>query len=97
VGSSTLVVLDPTLEAVTVEARLAPRPGTLDGQRVGFLDNSKLNSDRFLALLEVELAARYRMAETIHGRKSNASRVCPEETLLDMASRCDVLITAVGD
>ena len=92
-----LIVLDPTLEATREESRLAPRLDTLGGKVVGLLDNSKLNADRFLSLLERELRERYRIAGVVRARKPSASRVCPEETVADLASHCDAVITAVGD
>lgn len=92
-----LVVLDPTNSAEFVEVSLAPRLDSLEGKVVGFLDNSKLNADRFLALLEQELASRYHLAEVVRARKPSGSRICPEEILSDLVSRCDAIITAVGD
>ncbi len=92
-----LVVLDPTNSAEFTQASLAPRLASLDGKVVGFLDNSKLNADRFLSLLEQELSGRYQLAGVVRARKPSGSRVCPEETLSDLASRCDAVITAVGD
>ncbi len=97
VSDKVLVVLDPTAEAVPVETRLAPRLDTLEGKVVGFLDNSKLNADRFLLLMERELTERYRLGGVVRARKPNASRVCPKETAADLAARCDAVITAVGD
>ena len=92
-----LIVLDPTVEPIRAQAQLAPRLESLEGKTFGFLDNSKLNADRFLALLESELRARYRVGEAVRARKPNASRVCPEEILADLANRCDAVVTAVGD
>lgn len=97
VERQTLVVFDPTEEPISVEAHLAPRIDSLDGKVLGLLDNSKLNADRFLDLLEQELREKYRLAGVVRARKPTASRVCPDETLADMAARCDAVVTAVGD
>jgi len=91
-----LVVLEPVAEPRAAEARLVPRLDSLDGKVVGFLDNSKPNADRFLALMERELSQRYRLAGIVRARKPGASHVCPEEILADL-SRCDAVITAMGD
>ena len=97
VKSSRLVVLDPTVEPTIVEASLAPRLDSLDGKVLGLLDNSKQNADNFLTLLERELSQRYRLAQVVRARKPTASKVCPEEIASDLASKCDAVITAVGD
>jgi hypothetical protein len=92
-----LVVLDPTAEPIAGEVTLAPRPDSLDGKTIGLLDNSKLNSDRFLDLLVEELSESYSFAGIVRARKPTASRVVPDETLKEFAEKCDVVITAVGD
>ena len=92
-----LVVLDPTNSAEFVQASLAPRLSSLEGKVVGFLDNSKLNADRFLALLERELTSKYSLAEIVRARKPTGSRICPDGILSDLVARCDAIITAVGD
>jgi hypothetical protein len=92
-----LVVLDPTAEPAVGNASLAPRPDSLDGKVVGLLDNSKLNSDRFLDMLLEELSEQYNFAGVVRGRKPSASRVVPDETLKEFVEKCDVVITAVGD
>ena len=92
-----LVVLDPTAEPVTGQATLASRPNSLDGKVIGLLDNSKLNSDRFLDMLAEDLSERYHFAGIVRARKPTASRVVPDDTLKDFVDKCDVVITAVGD
>ncbi len=95
--STGIVVLDPTNEAGHETGSLATRLDTLDGKVIGFLDNSKPNSDHFLAMLEEELSGRFQLAGVVRARKPTASRICPEEILTDLLSRCDALITAIGD
>jgi hypothetical protein len=92
-----LVVLDPTAEPVAGEVTLAPRPDSLDGKVIGLLDNSKLNSDRFLDMLAEELSERYSFAGIVRARKPTASRIVPDDTLREFVEKCDVVITAVGD
>jgi hypothetical protein len=92
-----LTVLDPTAEPVAERAERVPRPASLEGKRVGFLDNSKQNSDKVLQYLDEMLRERYGIAASIHRRKPNASRVLPDELLEEMLRECDVVIPAVGD
>src|SRR5437773_11655465 len=94
---SGLVVLDPTSGPVVERATRAPRPQSLEGKRVGFLDNSKQNSDKILRYLDEMLRERYGISASIHRRKPTASRVVPTETLEEMLRECDLVIPAVGD
>ena len=92
-----ITVLDPTVEPVAQPAQRAERPASLAGLRLGFLDNSKPNSDTFLRIVDELLRERYGIAASIHRRKPTASRVVSEETLAEMIRECDVVIPAVGD
>lgn len=88
------VVLDPTGDAAKVTTELAPRPASLHGLVVGYLDNGKPNSDRFLDLLA---AAFTDVASVVRARKPNIGRIAPATLIDDLARRCDVVITGVGD
>jgi hypothetical protein len=57
----TITVLDPTAEPRPTEVRLAPRLTTLDGVRLGLLDNSKPNADRILERIEERLSQQYEL------------------------------------
>ena len=94
---SGLVVLDPTSGPVVERATRAPRPESLKGKRVGFLDNSKANSDKILRYLDEMLRERYGIAASMHRRKPTASRVVPDDTLEEMLRECDLVVPAVGD
>lgn len=91
-----LIVLDPTVEAPRETAGALPRPASLSGLAVGYLDNGKPNSDRFLRLL----SARLREDGARDGgwaRKPSIGRVATGEMLDDLSARCDVVVTGVGD
>lgn len=92
-----LVVLDPTSGSVVERATRASRPDSLEGKRVGFLDNSKRNSDRVLQYVDELLRERYGIAASIHRRKPTSSRVLPDELLQEMLRECDVVVPGVGD
>lgn len=94
---SGLVVLDPTAGPVAEPASRVERPKSLEGKRVGFLDNSKRNSDKVLVYLDELLRERYGIAASVHRRKPSASRVLPPELLAEMVRECDVVIPGVGD
>jgi len=91
-----IVVLDPTAEEEAEIHPLAPRRGSLNGLRVGFLDNSKERADEILKRLQELLAERYEFAETIWRRKALYTQKAPDELLREIARSCDVVVTAVG-
>jgi hypothetical protein len=91
-----IVVLDPTAEGDAESHPLAPRRGSLNGLRVGFLDNSKERADEILKRLQELLAERYEFAETIWRRKALYTQKAPDDFLREIAGSCDVVVTAVG-
>jgi hypothetical protein len=90
-------ILDPTVAPEPVEASRAKRETGLDGKVLGLLDNSKVNGDRLLDLVREELGARYDLREIVAMRKAGASTVADDAMLDALASRCDVVVTAIGD
>jgi hypothetical protein len=92
-----LVLLDPTVGPLASAVRPAPRLDTLDGKVIGLLDNTKLNSDRFLTHLADALKRQYPTAEFVARRKGGPSSPAAPELLDELAARCDAVVAAVGD
>ncbi len=92
----TVRVLNPTLEELSRSEMTVPRLPSLDGRRVGLLDNSKVNVRELLDEVEEILRSRYGVAEVVRLRKSDPSRPAPEPVLAQMAG-LDAVISAVGD
>ncbi|MFI0367509.1 hypothetical protein ACH35V_06490 [Actinomadura sp. 1N219] len=91
-----LVVLDPTADTARETAGSLPRPASLSGLAVGYLDNGKPNSDRFLELLSARLREDG-AKDAAWARKPSIGRVASGEMLDDLAAKCDVVVTGVGD
>ncbi|MFC4054175.1 hypothetical protein ACFOY4_31160 [Actinomadura syzygii] len=91
-----LVVLDPTADVPRETSGALPRPATLAGLAVGYLDNGKPNSDRFLTLLSARLREDGAL-DAAWARKPSIGRVASDEMLDDLAAQCDVVVTGVGD
>ena len=90
------IVFDPRGTVTVSEVRLAPRPETLRGVRLGVLDNSKWNASRLLrhtaaALDDFEPAAVNRYV------KDSFSREATDALLDRIAAENDVVVTAIGD
>lgn len=90
-------ILDPTTEAAAQSIAYAPRPGSLEGKRVGFIENTKFNSDRLLAKIGDILKAEYGAAETRMWRKHNSSVPAHAEIIEELKQTCDVMVAGIGD
>ena len=92
-----LVVLDPTVEAAPVSARMAPRLSTLQGKRIGLLDNGKPHAKELLECVERLLEERLQPAQVLRFRKPNSSKPAPTELIVDITKQVDAVINGVGD
>ena len=89
--------LDPTTESVTQTMTYVPRPASLEGKRVGLIENTKHNSDRLLAKIGEILKDEYGVAETRMWRKYNSSVPAHEEIISELRATCDVMVAGIGD
>ena len=79
------------------EFHLNSRLKTLDGMRLGLLENSKANSDKVLLELGQILKKKYNLDEVILFHKHNASLPTKPEVIQDMLNRVDALVVGIGD
>lgn len=95
--SKTITVLDPTNKVAKKELPMAVRPDNLEGKTVGVVWNRKAGGDvllnRFLELLD----DRFHFAQVLRNTKFAASYGVTEDVLNEFSSKCDFIITAVGD
>ena len=89
-------ILNPTAESEVGPARMAAGLPSLEGRRVGLLDNGKVQVSRFYDHLEVMLRDEYGVAEVVRRRKADSSRPVPPPLLAEL-SACDAIVSAVGD
>lgn len=82
--------------AVHDRARLAARPTSLEGKRVGLLNNSKGNADHLLERIALRLRERYGVEDFLPLTKPIFSRVAPDDQLEQLKS-CDLVVTAIAD
>ena len=90
-------ILDPTTEAAAQSIAYAPRPASLEGKRVGLIENTKFNSDRLLAKVGDILKAEYGAAETRMWRKHNSSVPAHQEIIEELKRTCDAMVAGIGD
>lgn len=91
------IVYDPR-GMVTAEPRaLAARLETLDGVRLGVLDNTKWNASKLLRRVVTGLEAGLTLAEVNFYGKESFSRPAEANLLDRIAAENDAVITAIGD
>lgn len=90
-------LLDPTREAAGTEPVYAERPKSLDGLRIGLVDNTKFNSDVILQRIGDVLVSKHGAASYKLYRKRWPSVPVTEEMLHDIRTNCDVMVAGVGD
>ena len=90
------IVFDPRGTVTAAEIRLAPRPETLRGLRLGVLDNSKWNASKLLRRTAAALADRGPAAVNRYV-KDSFSREATDALLDRIAAENDVVVTAIGD
>ena len=88
-------VLNPRAIFRRKEHHIAPRPTGLNQKTLGLVDNSKVNADLFLDLIEKEIKHRFDIADVIRIRKSVAGTPAPYTK--EFFERCDVAVNAFGD
>jgi hypothetical protein len=70
---------------------------SLQGKRVGLIENTKFNSDRLLQKIGDILKAEYGVAETRMWRKQNSSVPADEAIIGELRKSCDVMVAGIGD
>lgn len=99
-------IIDPTVSSATsssanADARASsPRAAgvaTLDGVRVGVLENTKRNAAQILDALAEELGSRYELGGVVRRTKKQFAMPFSEEQLEELRSEVDVVVIGVGD
>lgn len=89
--------LDPSGDAKAKSFKIAPRLNGLKGLRVGLLDNSKTNAEKYLKMVGELLVSKYGVAEVKLYRKGALSKPAPKDVVDELVSSCDFAITGIGD
>jgi hypothetical protein len=90
-------LLDPTHEAAPQMVTYAARPLSLQGKRVGLVENTKINSDRLLQKIGDLLKAEHGVAETRMWRKQNSSVPADGAIVAELRATCDLMVAGIGD
>jgi len=91
------VVYDPRGNVTVTPMALAPRRTSLNGLRIGFLDNSKWNASKLLRHIANQLETTVSVGQIQFFTKQSFSKPA-ESVLIDtIAESTDIAITAIGD
>ncbi len=87
----------PMSTAPKRKAVRAPALATIDGMRIGVLENGKLNAEEMLNEVAQLFVQRNGCTIRTLASKSNASAPAPGTTLVKVAQEVDFLLTGLGD
>jgi hypothetical protein len=87
----------PTAPAAKRQAVRAPRLASLQGARIGILENGKLNAPEMLNEVAQLFVQRHGCTIVKLASKKNASAPAPSNTLTMVAQEVDFVITGLGD
>ena len=90
-------LFDPTSKPVERAVELAPRPASLQGLRLGLVDNTKFNSDTLLTRLAERLARRHGMTVMLTSRKRSPSHEIDEAAVRALRKQADFVVSGIGD
>jgi hypothetical protein len=90
-------VFDPRGRVDAVHRPLARRPATLQGLRLGVLDNTKWNANRLLRKTAALLEAEHGIGAVSYYRKESFSKPAGPALIAEIAAANDIVLTAIGD
>jgi len=92
-----LIIFDPRGIVETEPLALSERPSTLDGLRLGVLDNTKWNANRLLRKIVSKLQEETSFAAVNYYRKESFSKEADPALIAAIAAHNDIVVTAIGD
>jgi len=91
-------LFDPTTKRTgPATLQLAPRPQSLQGLRLGLVDNRKVNSATILEKIAERLAAKHGTRVAVRDLKRSPSHEITEQAVAALKRDADLVISGVGD
>lgn len=94
---SPILVFDPRGFVDVTITRLARRKTSLEGLRLGILDNSKWNANKLLRGASVALGKEIKFAVINYYVKESFSKDASPQLIEEIARENDIVLTAIGD
>ena len=92
-----MLLYAPTSSGPKRKSFRAPPLASLEGMRIGILENGKLNAEEMLNEVAQLFVQRQGCTIRTLASKSNASAPAPGNTLVKVAQEVDFLLTGLGD
>jgi hypothetical protein len=96
-GQNDPIAFDPRGLVETEPLPLAARVLSMDGLRLGILDNTKWNANRLLRKTVGKLQQEFSFSVVNHYRKESFSKVADAALIETIAADNDIVLTAIGD
>ena len=90
-------IYDPTTEVADRHMAFVRRPQSLDGLRIGLVDNTKHNSDELLLRIATLLERDHGAKAHIIRKKKSSGAAPHAEIIEEYKAGCDVIVAGVGD
>ena len=95
--TNTIPVYDPRGVVEAAPLAISPRVKTLEGLRLGLLDNTKWNANKLLRGVRDRLAQKHAFGAVNYYRKESFALAATPELLAQIAAENDIVLTAIGD
>ena len=93
----TIPVYDPRGVVEAAPLATSPRVKTLEGLRLGLLDNTKWNANKLLRGVRDRLAQKHAFSAVNYYRKESFAAAAAPELINRIAAENDIVLTAIGD
>ena len=93
----TVQIFDPTTEVTERTIAYARRPQSLNGLRIGLVDNTKHNSEQLLLRIAGILEREHGAKSHIIRKKKTSGSAPHAEIIEEYKASCDVIVAGVGD
>ena len=90
-------IFDPTTEVTERHIAFVRRPKSLEGLRLGLVDNTKHNSDQLLLRIANILEREHGAKAHVIRRKKSSGAAPHAEIIEEYKANCDVVVAGVGD
>ncbi|MEE8436506.1 MAG: hypothetical protein V3S64_17095 [bacterium] len=90
-------LFDPTISPGKEAFNYAPRPDSLEGLKVGLVENTKYNSETILRKIAERLDERYHVKMVHLDHKQSSSHSVNDEAIAALKGEADFVVAGIGD
>lgn len=90
-------LFDPTVSQESEAFSLAPRPNSLQGLKVGLVENTKFNSEVILRKVAERLDERHHIKMVHVDHKQSSSHSVSDDGLAELKKQADLVVAGIGD